>query len=183
MPAVLLVAVGTGQHPAGPLHGETQVMQQLAHLPRMVDDAELFLHHPGDHRRSPDPRVQPISHRAAIEDVTQTAVLGLGQACGPSGPVTFPKALDAVRLIASQPRGHFGARRLQNSGQIAAGPAFRIQDHGLQAFRHAVRTFLLRLLTQSDQPTIGQGMQPQQARKPGYSSCEKYAIQGPIMSL
>jgi hypothetical protein len=26
-------------------------------------------------------------------------------------------------------------------------------------------------------------MQPQQARKHGYSSCEKYAIQGPIMSL
>ena len=158
-------------------------MKQLAHVPRMVDDAELFLHHPGDHRRSPDPGVQPISHRAAIQDVAEAAVLCRAQARGPSGSVTFQETLDAVRLIASQPRGHFGARRLQNSCQIAAGPAFGIQDRGLQAFRYTVRTLLFRLLAQSDQSVIGLGMQPQQARKHGYSSCEKYAIQGPIMSL
>jgi hypothetical protein len=158
-------------------------MKQLAHVTRMVDDAELFLHHPGDHRRSPDPGVQPISHRAAIEDVAEAAVLGLAQARGPSGAVTFQEALHALRLKASQPLGNLGARRLQNPGQIAAGAAFGIQDHGLQALRHAVRAFLLRLLTQSDQPTIGLGVQPQQARKHGYSSCEKYAIQELLMSL
>jgi hypothetical protein len=34
MPTILLAAVGTGQHPAGPLHGETPVMKQLAHVPQ-----------------------------------------------------------------------------------------------------------------------------------------------------
>jgi hypothetical protein len=183
MPTILLAAVGTGQHPAGPLHGETPVMKQLAHVPRMVDDAELFFNHPGNHRRSPDPGVPPISYGAAIEDVTEAAMLCLAQARGPSGSITFKKARDAVRLIPSRPLGHLGPRCLQNSCQIAAGPAFGIQDHRLQAFRHAVRTILLRLLAQSDQPAIGQGMQPQQSRTHGYSSCEKYAIQGPIMSL
>ena len=82
MPAVLLVAIGTGQHPAGPLHGETQVMKQPAHVARMVGDAELFFRHPGDHGRSPDPGVQPISYGAAIENVAEAAVLGLGQRAG-----------------------------------------------------------------------------------------------------
>jgi hypothetical protein len=43
----------------------------------MVDDAELFFDHPSDHRRSPDPGVQPICHRAAIQDVAEVTVLGL----------------------------------------------------------------------------------------------------------
>ena len=39
MPAVLQTTVGTGQHPAGPLRGESQVMKQLAHVSRMVGHA------------------------------------------------------------------------------------------------------------------------------------------------
>ena len=97
--------------------------------------------------------------------------------------VTFQQTLDALRLITSQPLGHLGAWRLQNSGQIAAASAFGIQIYRLQAFRRAVRTFLLRLLTQSDQPAISLGMQPQEARKHGHSSCEKYAIWKQRMSL
>ena len=110
-------------------------------------------------------------------------MLGLGQACGPSRPVTFQKALDTVRLIASQPFGHFRARRFQNSGQIAAGSAFGIQHHGLQAFRHAIGTILFRLLAQADQPAMGHGVQLQQARKHGNSSYEKYATQTLSISL
>ena len=183
MPAVLLAAVGTGEHPARPLHGEAQVMEQFAHLPRMVDGAELLFDRPGDHGRGPDSGVQPISHRPAVQDVTEAAVLGFRQPRRPPGPVTFQEALDAVSLIPRQPRGYPGARRLQNSRQIAASAAFGIQEYRLQAFRHAVRTLLLRLLTQSDQPAISLGMQPQQARKHGHSSGEKYAIGKQLMSL
>jgi hypothetical protein len=32
-------------------------MQQLAHLGGMILHPELFLNHPGDHRRGPDPSV------------------------------------------------------------------------------------------------------------------------------
>jgi len=110
-------------------------------------------------------------------------VLGFRQPRRPPGPVTFQEALDAVSLIPSPPLRYLGARRLQNSCQIAAGSAFGIQEYRLQAFRHTVRTLLLRLLTQSDQPAISLGMQPQQARKHSHSSCEKYPIWKQLMSL
>ena len=110
-------------------------------------------------------------------------MLGFRQPRRPPGPVTFQEALDAVSLIPSPPLRYLGARRLQNSCQIAAGSAFGIQEYRLQAFRHTVRTLLLRLLTQSDQPAISLGMQPQQARKHSHSSCEKYAICKQLMSL
>ena len=156
-------------------------MQQLAHVTRMVGHAELFFDDPGDHRRGPDSGVQPISDRATVEKVAETAVLGFRQPCRTPGSVTFQEALDPLRLIASQPGGDLGAWRLQNSGQIAAGSALGIQDDRLQAFGHAVGTLLLRLLTQSDQPMIRPGMQVQQARNHGHPSCEKYAIKkGPM---
>src|ERR1039458_4596713 len=158
-------------------------MEQYAHVARMVDGAELRFDHPGDHGRGPDSGVQPISHRPAVQDVAQAAALRFRQPRRPPGPVTLQEALDAMSLIPSQPLGYLGARRLQNSCQIAARSAFGIQEYRLQAFRHAVRTLLLRLLTQSDQPAISLGMQPQQARKHGHSSCEKYAIWKQRMSL
>ena len=75
MPAVLLAVVGTGEHQVRPLHGGAQVMKQFAHMPRMVDDAELLFDRPGDHGRGPDSGVQPISHRPAVQDVAEAAVL------------------------------------------------------------------------------------------------------------
>src|ERR1035437_11046517 len=103
MPAVLLAAVVTSEYPARPLHGEAQVMKQFAHMPRMVDDAELLFDRPGDHGRGPDSGVQPISHRPAVEDVAQAAVLRFLPPRRPPGPVTFQEALDAVTLIRSHP--------------------------------------------------------------------------------
>jgi hypothetical protein len=75
MPAVLLVAVNTGEHTAKPVHGESQILKQLAHMPRMVGDAELLFHRPGDHGRGPDSSGQPISHRPAVQNVAEAAAL------------------------------------------------------------------------------------------------------------
>jgi len=74
-------------------------MKQLAHVAGMIDDTELLFDDPGDHRRGPDATIQPISHRAAVEDVADPAVLRFGQPPRPSRPVTFQQALNAVGLI------------------------------------------------------------------------------------
>ena len=72
---------------------------------------------------------------------------------------------------------------LWNSGQLAAGAAFRIQHDGLQAFGPPVGTVVFRLFAQTDQPLLSPGMQLHEARNHGRSSCEEYAIEKCLMSL
>jgi len=79
MPSVLRGGVGPRQYAPGPLHREAERVKQLAHMSRMVGDAELLLDHPGNHRRGPYAVVQSVSHRTAVQNVAQLLALLLCQ--------------------------------------------------------------------------------------------------------
>jgi hypothetical protein len=89
-------------------------------------------------------------------------------------PISYRGAVEDVAEAAMLDLGQTGGP----SGSVT----FQ-EDHGLQPFRHAIGTLLLRLFTQLDQPALDLGMQPQQAEKHGYFSCEKYVTRKALMSL
>src|SRR5271157_2476810 len=183
MPAILLAGVGARQEAARALHGETDLMQELADMARMVANAELLLDHPGNQGRGPHPAVQAIGHWAAVENILQLRLLWLRQARRTPGAVALQQPLYSVGLIPRQPFRNLGSRCFQNSRQFATGAAFGVQHHGLQPLRHPVSAIALRFLTQTDQATIGLGVQTQQPRQHGHSSYEEYATLKVIMSL
>src|SRR5467141_3665897 len=84
LPAILLVSVGSGQHATRALHGEAQTMEQLAHMARMIMNAEFLLDDPGNHGRGPDARIQAVGYRAAFENVVELFPLRRGQLQGPA---------------------------------------------------------------------------------------------------
>src|SRR3982751_5813231 len=79
VPAILRRSVGPSQHAAGPLHRKSPVMKQLAHVPRMILNAEFLLDQPGDHGPCANAAVQPVSDRAAVQDISQLLLLFLGE--------------------------------------------------------------------------------------------------------
>ena len=99
MPAVLLDGVGPRQHAPWPLHREVERVKQLAHMPRMVGDAELLRDHPGNHGRGPHAVVQSVSHWTTVQNVPQLLALRLCQLRRSSGPVPFQQTLDTMGLI------------------------------------------------------------------------------------
>ena len=143
----------------------------------MVTDAELFFDHPGNPGRGPHPAVQSIGDGPTVEEVLELFSLRCAQLGRAARPISLQESLDSVGLVAGQPLRDLGARRFENLRQLAAGPAFRIQDDGLQPFRHPVSAIALSLFTQADQLAVGLGVQPQQAGNHGMSSWEEYAIE------
>ena len=74
-------------------------MQEFAHMARMVVDAEFLLEDVRQDRRSPNTRVQTVSHRSAFHNVMEQLPLFLGEFAGASAPMSF---LDPL-LIPSTP--------------------------------------------------------------------------------
>src|ERR1022692_5343430 len=71
LPAILLINVGPGQHATRALHREARTMEQLAHMARIIMNAEFLLDYPGDHGRGPDARIQAVGYRAAVDNVVE----------------------------------------------------------------------------------------------------------------
>jgi hypothetical protein len=120
MPAVLRSSVGVRQNAAGALHRETHLVQQLPHVSRMVGDAEFLRNHPGEHRRSPDSRVQTVGHRATFEDIPELGALLRSQTRWPARSVALQQPIHAVSLIRD---GHsdtldLGAFRIQANSPL-----------------------------------------------------------------
>jgi hypothetical protein len=126
MPAVLFGGIGSHQDSMGPLHGKPQLMQQLAYMSGMIMNPELLRNDPSDQRRGPDSGVQPISHRAAIQNIAQLFSLMRTQADRTAGSVTLEQTLDTVGFILSEPLGNFGSWGLENVGEFAAGTTLRV---------------------------------------------------------
>ena len=177
VPAILLRGIGARQQTAGALHRKAQSMKELAHMSGMVADTELCFDHTGNQGRGPHPAVQSIGDRPAVEEVLELFALRLTQLGWSARPIPLQETLDSVRLVAGQPLRHLGARRLENSRQLAAGPAFGIQKDGLQTLGHPVSALALRLLPQAHQTALRPGVQPQQSGNHGDSSWEEYATE------
>src|SRR5271167_1339987 len=158
VPTVLCRRVGPGQHPTRSLHRIPPRMQQLAHMARMILDAELLLDYPSDHRRGPDPVVQTVSHWTAVQYVPHLLLLRVRQGGGTARPVAFQQTLDTLGLIALQPRRDLGARRLQQVRQLTAAMSLGIQHHRSQALRDSVGTIFLGFFTETDQSLRGAWM-------------------------
>src|ERR1017187_5851343 len=102
-------ADAAAQDAAGALHREahlvqqlphvSRMVQQLPHVSRMVGDAEFLRNHPGEHRRSPDSRVQTIGHRATFEDIPELGALLRCQTRWTTRSVALQQPIHAVSLI------------------------------------------------------------------------------------
>src|SRR5256885_4634496 len=88
------------QHATRALHGEAQTMEPLAHMARMIMNAEFLLDDPGDHGRGPDARIQSVGHRAAFENVVELFALRRRQLQWPPRAMPFEQPLHAKSLVA-----------------------------------------------------------------------------------
>ena len=165
MPTILLSAIGSGQNALGALHGKPDFMQESTHVARMIMDPELLLEDPGNHGRGPNSCVQTVSYRTAVQNIAKLLPLLTRQLSGSSGALSLQQAFNTVLLIARQPFGNFGTRRLQNFCQLSTSPPLRVQKYGLQAFRHPISPISLRFLAQPKQPLVSTSMQTQDSWK------------------
>src|ERR1022692_2056812 len=113
LPAILLINVGPGQHATRALHGKARTMEQLAHMAWMIMNAKFLLDHPGDHRRSPDARIQAVSYWTTIDNAVELFPLRRRQLPWPTRAMPFEQPLQAIGLIACQPLRNPGTRSLE----------------------------------------------------------------------
>src|SRR5712691_5982756 len=166
-PAVLRRDIGAGQNAPWTLHRKSPGRKQLAHMTGVILDAELLLDHPGNHGRRPDAVVQTISHRTAVQNISQLLLLLFRQLRWSTRPVAFQQTVHSIRLIVLEPLRHLRPRCLQNPRQLAAGLAFRVQHDRLQSFSHTIGSVPFRFLAEPYQTLIRARVQSQQSRKHG----------------
>ena len=71
LPTVLFFRVGPRQLALGSLDREADLVQQLAHVARMVADAELLLDQSRDHWGRPDAGKEAAGDGATVDDICQ----------------------------------------------------------------------------------------------------------------
>jgi hypothetical protein len=98
-------------------------MQEFAHMARMVVDAEFLLEDVRQDGRSPNPRVQTVSHRSAFHNVMEQLPLFLGEFAGASAPMSFLDPLHAIVIPANHPGVDAGAVHVKHIRNLGWGEA------------------------------------------------------------
>src|SRR5437870_8326675 len=139
------------RHRRGPEYGADVAPKIPTHAATCVHDRDDTgcRTPPRSPRRCPDAVVQSVSHRTAVQNISQLLLLLVRQFRGPARPIALQQAVDSMDLIALEPLGHLRSRCLENSRQLTAALAFRVQHDRLQSFRHAIGSVAFGLFAES----------------------------------
>ena len=99
----------------------------------MVAHVKFLRHDLGAARRGPDPSVQAISHRAAVQDVGQMFPLGGAQLGGPPAAIALQQPVGPRPIPSADPGMHPRAIDLEPLGDPPRRRALDTEPDGLQA--------------------------------------------------
>ena len=96
-------------------------------MARMVMDAEFLLEDLSQDGRSPNTRVQTVSHRSAFHNVMEQLPLFLGEFAGASAPMSFLDTLHAIVIPANHPGVDAGAVNVKQIRNLGWGEAIHAE--------------------------------------------------------
>lgn len=139
-PLALLAGFGLDQACCRSLPRITQLSQQLPHVPGMIGLIEFVLNDLTDQWRGPDAGFQTISHRTAVQNITELLALSLTEAGRPAAALALPKPFLAAGVPVLDPERHRAAMNLELVGNVAGRVPIQAHENSLHA-KHQARKF------------------------------------------
>src|SRR5438552_1121498 len=123
-PAVFAHRIGLHQTSGWPLHRVAQLLEQFAHMPRMIFNVKFLRDDAANHGRGPDARFQSIGHRSTVQNVLEFFLLGFTQGARPTTAVTFQQTRLTSLIPVLNPQRDTRSMHLEDLGDSLAGVTF-----------------------------------------------------------
>jgi hypothetical protein len=147
-PAGLSVFVGQSQNFSGTLDREFELVEDFGNVGRMIGNREFFDNNSGDHRASPNPRVESVGHWAAVQNVNQDLFLRFQEPGRATGSLSFQNSFHSVLPPMVQPERNIRTMDFEQLGNFRSRSPFHVEDHGMQSPSHSIGPFLGSLFIQ-----------------------------------